>query len=140
MKVVIDTNILVAAISSKSKYHWIIRYLKEGKFNISISNDIISEYEEILNLKYGEQLSNAFLELLFNLKNVHFQEIYYNWNLIYEDESDNKFVDCFISSASDYLVTEDKHFNRLKDNKFPPINVIGIIEFQEILESQLNKS
>lgn len=140
MKVVIDTNILVAAISSKSKYHWIIRYLKEGKFSISISNDIISEYEEILNLKYGEQLSNAFLELLFNLKNVQFQEIYYNWNLINDDESDNKFVDCFISSASDYLVTEDRHFSKLKNNKFPLINVIGIFEFQEILESQLNKS
>lgn len=135
MKVVIDTNILVASLSSKSKYHWIIRYLKDGIFNLALSNEILSEYEEILNLKYGEQLSNVFLELLFNLKNVQFQEIYFNWNLINEDESDNKFVDCYISSALDYIVTEDKHFGRLKNNKFPPIKIIGINEFQIIIES-----
>lgn len=133
MIVVLDTNIIVASLSTKSKYHWIISGLKIGDFSIAVSNEILTEYEEIINIKYGTIISNAFLELLLNLENVKFVDIYYNWNLIKEDESDNKFVDCFISSGADYLITEDHHFNSLNNTLFPPIRIIGINKFKEII-------
>jgi len=41
-------------------------------------------------------------------------DIYYNFNLITEDEDDNKFVDCVIASNAIFLVSNDRHFQVLK--------------------------
>lgn len=49
------------------------------------------------------------------------------------DPDDNKFVDCAIASNADFIVTEDRHFQLLKDVPFPRVNVIGIEEFKEVL-------
>ena len=48
LKVVIDTNILLVSIPKQSKYHKIIQNLKDGNFNLCISNDVLTEYKEIL--------------------------------------------------------------------------------------------
>lgn len=64
---------------------------------------------------------------------VEFVNKYYQWNLIHQDPDDNKFVDCAIACNADYLVTEDRHFNVLKEVQFPKVAVIGIAEFQLLL-------
>ena len=66
------------------------------------------------------------------------KEPYILWNLINNDPDDNKFVDCAINAGADYIVTQDKHFNILKNIDFPPTNVIGIDDFLEIVKN-LNK-
>jgi predicted nucleic acid-binding protein len=53
--------------------------------------------------------------------------------LIKVDVDDNKFVDCAIAANSNAIVTEDKHFNTLKDIPFPVVQVIGIASFKEII-------
>lgn len=53
-----------------------------------------------------------------NMKPVH---IHYQFNLIYSDPDDTKFVDCTIASNADYLVSNDKHLNILKKIPFPKI-------------------
>ncbi|MBC8180569.1 PIN domain-containing protein [candidate division KSB1 bacterium] len=45
------------------------------------------------------------------------------------DEDDNKFVDCAISSNADFIVTNDRHFNILKNIEFPKVNVINVDDF-----------
>jgi uncharacterized protein len=45
----------------------------------------------------------------------------------------NKFVDCAVASSSDYLATNDKHFNILNEIDFPKINLINLEEFKKIL-------
>ena len=43
-------------------------------------------------------------------------------------------TNCLLPLAgAGYLVTNDKHFNILKDIDFPPIQVIDIVEFEEML-------
>lgn len=60
----------------------------------------------------------------------------YGWHFIIEtDLDDNKFADCAIAGNASYIVTEDHHFDILKDLKFPPLSVIGIDEFIYILDS-----
>lgn len=61
MKVVIDTNILVSALSSRSAYHWMITELFNEKFEVFITEDILLEYEEILEKKYSITTANNFL-------------------------------------------------------------------------------
>lgn len=45
----------------------------------------------------------------------------------------NKFSDCAVAGGADYLVTQDGHFDVLKDIAFSKINVVGLNEFRSIL-------
>ena len=44
----------------------------------------------------------------------------------------DKFVDCAFNAGADYIVTNDRHFNVLKNIDFPKINVIDIVTFKRI--------
>lgn len=134
---VIDTNVLLVAISSKSQYHWIFQKLIHQKFAISITTDIISEYEEIISKKYSIDVSRNVIRTLLLLPNVIQSNVYYNWNLIQNDSDDNKFVDCAIASNAIAIITHDKHFNILKHIKFPPVNIMNISQFKESLNKQI---
>ncbi len=49
------------------------------------------------------------------------------------DKDDDKFVDCAIATNADYIVTEDSHFQHLKNIKFPPLVVLSLDEFYNSL-------
>ena len=70
------------------------------------------------------------LEILPNVKEIN---KYYYWKLVSLDPDDDKFVDCFIAGSGNYLVTNDRHFNPLKEVPFPKIKIINIDEFLEII-------
>lgn len=53
--------------------------------------------------------------------------------MIESDNDDNKFVDCAINSGAMFIVTEDHHFNVLKEIQFPHVDCIGIDDFIEVL-------
>ena len=135
MKVVIDTNVFVACYSINSPYHSIFRNLALGKYDLLVSSGILLEYEEILRKKYPQSLVDVFKDILEISENVILKEPYILWNLINNDSDDNKFVDCAINAGADYIVTQDKHFNILKNIDFPPTNVIGIDDFLEIVKN-----
>src|SRR5690606_10695341 len=126
MTVVIDCNILIMCLTSRSPYHGIYWALVNGKFNLAVTSEIILEYEEIITEKYGIATTQAFLALLVELPNVHFVHTFYQWNLITADVDDNKYCDCAIASRADYIITEDNHFNVLDKIPFPKLKVISI--------------
>ncbi|CAN2050660.1 putative toxin-antitoxin system toxin component, PIN family [Candidatus Magnetomoraceae bacterium gMMP-1] len=134
---VIDTNVLLVSISSKSQYHWIFQRLIHQDFELSITTDILSEYEKIISNKYSATVARNVIRTLLLLPNVIQTNVYYNWNLITNDRDDDKFVDCAIASNADAIITHDKHFNIIKNISFPPINIINISEFKAILNKQL---
>ena len=133
MKVVLDTNILLVSIPTRSRYRIIFDSLKNNELTLIISNEILSEYTEIIERKTNAMIANNISEMLLGLKNVHKQDVYYKWGLIEEDKDDNKFVDCAIAGNVDYLVSNDKHFNCLKKIDFPKLNLLSIDEFMDLL-------
>lgn len=133
MTVVLDCNILVMCLTSRSPYHNIYQSLITGKFNLAITTDIILEYEEIVEQKYGTPTANAFIALLNELPNVHIITTYYRWQLIPADPDDNKYCDCAIASQADYIVTEDNHFDSLQHISFPALHTISIEAFSTSL-------
>ena len=136
IKTVIDTNVLVSALSSRSIYHWLILQLLDEKIDLSVTEEILLEYEEILKQKYSNSVAENFLTALRELPNVHYTRVYYQWKLL-KDEDDNKFVDCYIASNSNYLITNDSDFNSLKALKFPLINILSLQEFElELLKNK----
>jgi len=42
---------------------------------------------------------------------------------------DNKFFDIAIAANVDYLVTNDRHFDKLKQLTFPKVNIINSEDF-----------
>ncbi len=133
MKVVIDTNIILVSVSQHSPFHWVFKSLFEGKFAICVTNDILYEYEEIIEQEMGSKVASNVMQTLENLPNVEFITKYYYWELIKADYDDNKFVDCYVASNANYIVTNDKHFNVLKNINFPRILVVNIDEFKSII-------
>jgi uncharacterized protein len=133
MKIVLDTNILLISIPRFSKYRPIFDALLNGEFELAISNEILSEYVEILSQKTTSTIANKIAELILNLPNIYKTEVYFRWNLIKQDSDDNKFVDCAIASNADFIVSNDRHFKNLKDTSFPRLELMNAAEFLEKL-------
>ena len=136
MRVVLDTNVLLVSIAPKSVYRPIFEALLANKYQLVVSNDVLSEYREIFEQRANPIVATNVLEALTNLSNVIKQEIYVKWNIIEADKDDNKFVDCAIAGNCDYLVTNDKHFNILKEDGNDLVKLINIQEFMKILNQK----
>lgn len=133
MLVVIDTNILLVSISDRSKYHWLYRAIIDRKIDIAFTTGILTEYEEIIGAQWHKDVATNVVRHLIELSTAHLVVTYYNLRIITSDEDDNKFIDCAFAANADYIVTNDKHFNILKEVSFPTIKVIDINSFKEIL-------
>jgi len=60
-------------------------------------------------------------------------QVYYHLHLITADPDDDKFVDCAFKANAKYIVTEDHHYDVLRNTPFPKIEVVDIDEFLRIL-------
>ena len=135
--IVLDTNAIISIISRKLKFQNILYALINGEFNLFVTTEIILEYEEKIRLSFDDQQVNLFLQLLDILPNIYKISIFYDLNIINADPSDNKFVNCAFASNAKYIVTNDKHFNVLKNINFPKINVITIEKFSKKITEKL---
>ena len=133
-KVVLDTNCLVMALSRHSEYYPVWQGIRTGKYVLCVSNDIISEYQEIIAQKTSEVVANNVVRTLLESPFVELIDPYYHLELIAADPDDNKFVDCAFAANATYIVSNDKHFDVLKKIKYPPLHVIKLIEFLQILK------
>jgi uncharacterized protein len=134
MRVVLDTNVLLVSIAPNSVFRPIFDALLAKKYTLVVSNDILSEYEEILSKRANPKVANLVLEALNNLTNVEKQNIFIKWTLIDTDKDDNKFVDCAIAGNCHYIVTNDKHFNVLKKRGNDLVSLLDINGFMDLIE------
>ena len=116
--VVIDTNCLVQMISLHSPYRPIWNAFLLGKFQLCISNEILEEYQEIIEQQTTSHIAENIILLILNKKNVTFVDPHFRLGLITEDPDDNKFVDCAFAANADYLVSNDKHFTILHNTPY----------------------
>ena len=137
--VVVDTNCLLRMIPLRSKYRSVWEAFLNEDYIICLSNDILSEYLEILTQKVNQTFAVRIVNAIIKSNSVRFYDPHYHFGLITQDPDDNKFVDCAIVASADYLVSEDNHFNVLKDIPFPKVNVITLEQFQNDLQSDNNK-
>ena len=131
--VVLDTNCLLQIIARRSKNYFLWEKFLDGDFNLCVSNDILEEYEEIICQKANPVIATMILEIIKQAPNTLEFDAHYRWNLITKDPDDNKFVDCAVVANADFIVSEDKHFNELKDVQFPKIEVIRLERFAELM-------
>ena len=133
--VVLDTNCLLVCIANSSKFHSVWTAFLNEKYRLCVSNEIMTEYDEILTRKTSANFAEKVIHIILNSENVVFVNPPYRFGLIFADPDDNKFVDCAIIANADYIVSQDTHFDILKTIDFPKVSVIKIEEFVE----ELNK-
>nr|VFJ68399.1 MAG: putative toxin-antitoxin system toxin component, PIN family [Candidatus Kentron sp. DK]VFJ68756.1 MAG: putative toxin-antitoxin system toxin component, PIN family [Candidatus Kentron sp. DK] len=125
MKLVVDTNIFFCALNPESRYHPIVEGIYSGRHKLLISTSILLEYEEILRRVFPDDLLEAFWLFILTSRQVALIDPAFHFQLPFADEDDQKFVDCAVCGGADFLITNDKHYNMLKDIGFPKVRVIS---------------
>ena len=129
LKVVVDTNALLQMLGRHSKYHFLYEKFLNEEYWLCVSNEIVHEYEEILEMLASPEAANLFMKVLEFSENVVRKDPFFKLNLIKKDPDDNKFVDCAFAIQADYIVTNDAHFLELKQVNFPTIQVKSLDDF-----------
>jgi putative PIN family toxin of toxin-antitoxin system len=127
--VVVDTNCLLRMIPMRGKYRQLWEAFLDGHFYMCVSNDIISEYFEILSQKVSLSFAINIIGAILRSPFVRQYNPQYRFGLIEQDPDDNKFVDCAIIANADYLVSDDSHFKVLENIPFPKVNLITLDQF-----------
>jgi putative PIN family toxin of toxin-antitoxin system len=108
----------------RQPFYRILRGLLDGWIILTVSTEILLEYEEItVQLSGAERWRDvvAFLELLAQLHgNIRQIEPHYRFGVVVADPDDNKFCDCAIAAGADFVITEDIHFGALESAGYKP--------------------
>lgn len=131
--VVLDTNVLVSALSATSPHHSIVIALIQKKYAIAVSTEIYLEYEEQIRKRYSADAAAFFFNFITYSPQVLSVEPTYHFQLIVADDDDNKFVDCVLAANANCIVSNDKHFNVLAEVPFPKVQVMKVDEFIRLL-------
>ena len=132
--IVLDTNCLISSLKRTSIYYPVWRDFMLGKYCLCFSDEILDEYEEIIEQRTGSsEIAHSVVNAIMNRSNTRHIEVYYHFDLIETDKDDNKFVDCAIKATAKYIVSNDHHFDVLKQIPFPKVEVIDINKFIEEL-------
>jgi putative PIN family toxin of toxin-antitoxin system len=135
MRVVFDTNVLLVSLPSRSPFRALYQAIVDERLTLYVTTEMLAEYEEQISRRLGIARTDVQLRELLNLPAVQEITVYYQWHLLAEiDADDDKFVDCAIACGADYLVTNDRHFSRLREIPFPTVNIIKAEDFLELLK------
>lgn len=133
MRIVLDTNSLIQSIPEHSPYFSVWLSVLRGDNTLCVTNEILEEYAEILQRLAGRYTAEYVLDAIVKSKHVEMITAYYHFGLISVDPDDNKFVDCAIAANARYIVTNDRHYDVLRQVKFPAVDVIALKDFLALI-------
>lgn len=112
MRIVLDTNVLVAAARSmRGASFELVASLPDRRFQIALSVALYTEWQDVLsrpeNLSRGRgpEDARAFLRYLASV--AHLQDVYYLWRPFLRDPDDDMVLECAVASGSRYVVTHN---------------------------------
>ena len=129
MRIVLDTNCLLMAISNRNRFHRVWQAFVNNEYTLCVTNEIIEEYVEVIGRNISERAAEAVVYIIMTRSNVIHIDPHFRFGLIEADPDDNKFVDCAIAASAKYIVSQDHHFDILKTIAFPKVDVVTIEEF-----------
>ena len=80
--VVLDTNCLLMSLSRQSRYYPVWQHLVKGEYILCYSNEILSEYEEILTQKMGPSIASNIISAILNLPNTRQIQVFFHLQMI----------------------------------------------------------
>jgi uncharacterized protein len=131
-RVVIDTNVLVSAYLGGRLEAIIVAWIA-GKFSLTVSNQIVNEYLNVLSrpkFKISREELDDFAALI--LSKAEFVLPEEHLHVIKADPSVDKFIEAAIAGQVDHIVSGDSHLWSL--HSFRGISIIKPAEFLKTLE------
>ena len=135
-KIVLDTNCLISSLSRRGQYYPVWQGFQTGQYVLCVSTEILEEYAEKIAEKMSIQVATNVIHLLLESQFVELINPYFSLHLIEADHDDDKFVDCAFAANATFIVSDDKHFEALKEIQFPKILVLKLKEFLGILTKE----
>ena len=135
MRIVLDTNCLIQSVGRHSEFRPIWDSILNGQNTLCVTNEILEEYSEILGCLFNQQFADMVILAILKNPFVELFSPHYRFNLISVDPDDNKFVDCAIVANARYIVTNDHHYNVLRNIKFPSVDVMNLTDFLDLLRN-----
>ena len=133
-RVVLDTNCLLASISRRGEAYTVWREFQEDRYTLCVSNEILAEYEEVIARNTTPEIARNVLDYILKRRNVELIDPHFHMRLITADPDDNKFVDCAFTANATYIVSDDSHYDVLRNIPFPEILVLKLQTFIEKLK------
>ena len=114
MKVVLDSNVYIAAILAKGLASDVIKFGEKGEIEIYTSEEILSEVREKLIKK--AKLEELYVKQLLSHveKSLKIIRTIKKLVVVKEDPDDNKILECAVEAGANLIITMDKHLLKLK--------------------------
>ncbi len=129
---VLDTNIVASATYWRGKPARCLDAWLLGKFDLAVSQPILSEYEEVIRRLAVRYPAKHPVDWLTAIK--HGARMFYPVSLPSQtvDPDDEMFIECAVAAGADYLVTGDKaHLLSLK--QVSGISIVTASDFLSLL-------
>jgi len=115
-RITLDTNILISAsLWERSSCSKLLQKFLEDDVSMFTSFAILDEFIRVLKRDFpdtGEEAKNR-IQFIIKMLTVVYPETMID--IIKEDPSDNKILECAVASNSDYVITYDKHLLTIKE-------------------------
>src|ERR1035437_3319991 len=101
-KIIIDTNVLVAALKSRQGASFrLLSLLGKGRFEVSLSVPLFAQYEDVTARLHNvpPSATQNILDYLLKVSELH--EIFFLWRPILDDSGDDMVLEIAVQSQSD---------------------------------------
>ena len=135
LRVTADTNVIISGLNFSGNPRRILNLAEAGVIHLAVSDAILDEVASVLRReKFG--WPEAEIEWALNQISRFAEQVEPKQpiDVITEDPTDNRILECAAASGSEYLVTGDNHL--LKLGKFAGIKIVKPSDFLEIQSHQ----
>ena len=136
IRITVDTNTLISASFWHEPSEKIINKAENKELILVLSEQILEEYHRVLDYEeIKEKIRDKDLEMKQALLRIgmiaEIIEVKSKIELIKEDPSDNKIIECAFDGRANYIITKDNHL--LKYKEYKGIKIITPEEFLKII-------
>jgi putative PIN family toxin of toxin-antitoxin system len=139
IRAVLDANVLVSGIVTEGVPRRILRAWRAGQFQLVASRATLDEIGRVLRFpeigrrhQWSETEISAFLESLEALAILTPGQL--RLDVVAEDPSDNRYLECAVEGEVTCLVTGDRHLLQL--NTYQRVEILSPREFVELLSAR----
>lgn len=131
LRVTVDTNIFISGLNFPGIPRQILNLAESGAIRLAVSDDILNEVTRVLRReKFGwpeVEIERALTQISRFTEHIESKQ---RIDVIAEDPTDDRILECAIASRSEYLVTGDNHL--LKLGRFGDTKIVKPANFLEI--------
>ena len=127
IKIVVDTNILISAfVFPSGVIQEIFERIITRDYELGISQEILSEFEEVLFKKFS--LNKGKINQIIEFINRNSTLVSHKKRLeVIKDEPDNRILECALEFQANYIISGNRHILSLK--KYNKIKILKASDF-----------